>query len=100
MEIDEAQARVVREIFDRYAQRGESVGAIARALSERGVPTRTGAIGWSQSTIWGMLRNPAYAGQAAYGKTRVTDKRARLTRTTRQRGERHGGPACERVGPE
>jgi site-specific DNA recombinase len=101
LEIDETQARVVREIFARYAQDGESVGQIARALSERAVPTRTGAVGWSQSTIWGMLRNPAYAGQAAYGKTRrAGDKRARLTRTTRQRGERHGGPACERVEPE
>src|SRR5664279_380706 len=68
--------------------------------SEHAVPTRTGAAGWSQSTIWGMLRNPAYAGQAAYGKTRLTEKRARLTRSTRQRGERHGGPACERVESE
>ncbi|MGO9754185.1 MAG: recombinase family protein [Solirubrobacteraceae bacterium] len=101
LEIDECQAQIVREIFDRYARGSESVGAIARALSERGVPTRTGAAGWSQSTIWGMLRNPAYAGQAAYGKTRRTaEQRARLTRTTRQRGERHGGPACERVGSE
>jgi site-specific DNA recombinase len=100
LEIDECQAQIVREIFDRYAREGESVGAIARALSERAVPTRTGATGWSQATIWGMLRNPAYAGQAAYGKTRMTEKRARLTRTTRQRGERHGGQACERVGSE
>jgi site-specific DNA recombinase len=100
LEIDEAQARVVREIFDRYAREGESVGAITRALSERALPTRSGAAGWSQSTIWGMLRNPAYAGRAAYGKTRMTEKRARLTRTTRQRGERHGGPACERVASE
>ena len=99
-EIDETQARIVREIFDRYTQTGESVGAIARALTERAVPTRTGAAAWSQSTIWTMLRNPAYAGQAAYGKTRMTEKRARATRTTRQRGERHGGPACERVSAE
>nr|WP_249011272.1 recombinase family protein [Conexibacter sp. DBS9H8] len=99
-EIDETQARIVREIFDRYTQAGESVGAIARALTERAVPTRTGAAGWSQSTIWTMLRNPAYAGQAAYGKTRMTEKRARVTRTTRQRGERHGGAACERVSAE
>src|SRR5450755_730481 len=68
--------------------------------SEHAVPTRTGAAGWSQSTIWGMLRNPAYAGQAAYGKTRMTEKRARLTRSTRQRGERHGGPADRRVESE
>jgi site-specific DNA recombinase len=100
LEIDEAQAQVVREIFDRYARAGASVGQIARWLTERGVATRTGAAVWSQSTIWGMLRNPAYAGQAAYGKTRMTEGRARLTRTTRQRGERHGGQACERVDSE
>jgi site-specific DNA recombinase len=47
-----------------------------------------------------MLRNPAYAGQAAYGKTRMTEQRARLTRTMRQRGERYGGQACQRVGSE
>jgi site-specific DNA recombinase len=99
-EIDEARARVVREIFRRYAREGESVGAIARALSERGVATKSGGTGWNQSTIWGMLRNPAYAGQAAYGKTRVSDQPARLTRTTRQRGERHGRLACERVESE
>lgn len=100
LEIDETQAQVVREIFDRYAREGESVGAIARWLGERGVLTRTGASGWSQSTIWTMLRNPAYAGRAAYGKTRMVERRARVTRTTRQRGERHGGQACERVDPE
>ena len=100
LEIDEAQAPVVREIFDRYARESESVGQIARGLTERGVQTRTGAAGWSQSTIWTMLRNPAYAGRAAYGKTRMVERRARLTRTARQRGERQGGQACERVGPE
>jgi site-specific DNA recombinase len=99
-EIDEAQAQVVREIFRRYAHDGQSVGAIARALSERGVPTKTGRTGWNQGTIWGMLRNPAYAGQAAYGKKRVTEKPARLTRPLRQRGERHGRPAVERTAPE
>lgn len=50
--------------------------------------------------IWTMLRNPAYAGRAAYGKTRMVKHRARMTRTSRQRGERHGGQACERVDPE
>jgi site-specific DNA recombinase len=100
LEVDEAQARVVREIFDRYAKDAKSVGAIGRWLTERGVQTKTGATVWSQATIWGMLRNPAYAGRAAYGKTRMTDRHARPTRTSRQRGERHGGRACERVDPE
>ena len=37
-----------------------------------------------------MLRNPAYRGQAAYGKTKTADRHGGPTRTTRQRGERHG----------
>ena len=50
-------------------EEGESIGRIARWLTEQGVATRTGKTGWNTATIWGMLRNPAYAGQAAYGKT-------------------------------
>jgi site-specific DNA recombinase len=36
-----------------------------------------------------MLRNPAYRGQAAYGKTKVQDRHGKPTLTT-PRGERHG----------
>jgi site-specific DNA recombinase len=89
-EIDEAEAQVVREVFRRYTQTGESIAQIARALSEQGVPTRTGKQVWDRSTVWGMLRNPAYRGQAAFGKTRTADRHGRPTRTTRARGERHG----------
>ncbi len=45
---------------------------------------------WDRSTVWGMLRNPAYRGQAAYGKTKIADRHGKPTRTTRARGERHG----------
>jgi len=64
------------------------------------VPTRTGKTGWNPATIWGMLRNPAYAGQAAFGKTHVTGAPARMTRPARQRGERSGRAARERVASE
>ena len=37
-----------------------------------------------------MLRNPAYQGQAAFGKTKTAERHGGPTRTTRQRGERHG----------
>jgi site-specific DNA recombinase len=37
-----------------------------------------------------MLRNPAYRGQAAFGKTKTDERHGGPTRTTRQRGERHG----------
>src|SRR5215218_6262626 len=89
-EIDEAQAQVVREIFDRYTQDGESIGQLARWLTEQQIPTRTAKANWDRSTVWGMLRNPAYRGQAAFGKTQSSGRHGKLTRTTRARGERHG----------
>ena len=89
-EINESEAEVVREIFRRYTEDGCSIGALARWLSEQGIPTRTGKAVWDRSTVWGMLRNPAYHGQAAYGKTKVVDRHGKPTRTTRARGERRG----------
>ncbi len=89
-EICETDADVVREIFHRYTQAGESVADIARWLSESDTLTKTGKQVWDRSTIWGMLCNPAYQGKAAYGKTKMSDRHGKPTRTTRARGERHG----------
>jgi hypothetical protein len=61
-EIDEGEAEIVREIFGRYTERGESIADIARALSKNGVLHRTGKHVWDRSTVWAMLRNPAYHG--------------------------------------
>src|SRR5450755_4496419 len=89
-EIDAAQAEVVREVFARYINDSVSIGEIARWLSERGVPTRTGKAVWDRSSVWGILRNTAYRGQAAFGKTKTLERHGKPTRTTRARGERHG----------
>jgi site-specific DNA recombinase len=99
-EIDELEAPIVREIFARYVEQRESIVQIARSLSEQGVPTRTGTPCWGPSTIWAILRNPAYTGQAAYGRRRVTGARAKPLRVTRQRGGHSGRSAYEHVGPE
>jgi site-specific DNA recombinase len=99
-EIDETEAPVVREIFRRYVEDGESIAKIARWLSAQGVPTRTDRSGWNNATIWGMLRNPAYAGQAAYGKTHATGEPVRATRLARLRGQRSGRVSREGVAPE
>src|SRR5450755_4781930 len=89
-EIDELEAQVVRDVFDRYVEQGASIGELARWLTGRGVPTKTGKAVWDRSTVWAMLRNPAYRGQAAFGKTKTAERHGGPTRTTRQRGERHG----------
>jgi site-specific DNA recombinase len=89
-EIEETEAQVVRELFRRYTEDGCSIADLARWLTGQGIPTRKGKAVWDRSTVWGMLRNPAYRGQAAYGKTKVTDRHGKPTRTTRARGERRG----------
>ncbi len=99
-EVDEAEAPVVREIFRRYLEEDESIAKIGRWLTAQGVPTRTRATGWNNATIWGMLRNPAYAGQAAYGKTRTTGEIVRATRQARLRGQRSTHISREEVAPE
>jgi site-specific DNA recombinase len=89
-EIDAAQAEVVREVFARYVQDGTSIGELARWLTKRSVPTRTGKATWDRSSVWAMLRNTAYRGRAAFGKTRTLERHGKPTRSTRARGERHG----------
>jgi site-specific DNA recombinase len=49
-----------------------------RRLARLEVPTQTGLKRWDRSTIWGLLTNPAYQGQAAYGKTRRGERQPRL----------------------
>src|SRR5215471_1741076 len=83
-EVIEAEAAVVRLVYDAYTVQGLSIGAIARLLNERQIPTRTRTARWERSTVWGMLRNPAYQGRACFGKTE-TRPRQRITRRTRQR---------------
>jgi DNA invertase Pin-like site-specific DNA recombinase len=65
--------------------RGLSIGAITRLLNEKGVPTRKGISRWERSTVWAMLRNPAYKGTACFNKTK-SSKRQRITRPIRSRG--------------
>jgi len=43
-------------------------------------------LGWDRTTIWGLLKNPAYEGQAAFGKTRAGELRPRL--------REHAGRRC------
>src|SRR5580704_4881847 len=83
-EVIETEAKVVRTVFEIYTQQGLSINAIARLLNERQIATRTGKGRSERSTVWGMLRNPAYRGIACYGKTEQRP-RLRITRPLRQR---------------
>jgi site-specific DNA recombinase len=81
----EAEARVVRHVYEIYTVKGLSIGAITRELNDQGVATRKPGARWERSMVWAMLRNPAYRGIACFGKTR-TATRQRTTRALRLRG--------------
>jgi site-specific DNA recombinase len=85
-EIVEDEATVVREVFRRYAEDQHSIAELTRWLSTHGVLTRTGKDRWDRSTVWAMLRNPAYAGRAGYLKTGRIDGTPVLNRTARLQG--------------
>ena len=87
-DIVEREATVVRELFRRYVEENESIAGLTRYLGEQGIATSTGKSRWDRSTVWGMLRNPAYCGRAAFGKTRQQDTRAKVTRPVRRCGKR------------
>ena len=55
-----------------------SIGEVCRRLRQHGFLTRSGKPAWDRTTVWGILKNPAYVGTAAFGKTRIGAMRERL----------------------
>src|SRR5246127_668820 len=51
-EVHEAEAEIVRMMFDAYTRQGLGLSAIARLLNERHIPPRTPTSRWERSTIW------------------------------------------------
>jgi len=85
-EVIEHEAALVAEMFRRYADDGASIADLARWLTGQGAPTRTGKHRWDRSVVWAMLRNPAYAGTAVFGKTLATSGTPGLNRVARLQG--------------
>ena len=72
------EAKVVRQVFQWIAAEGHSISWVCKRLRESKIPTKTGKSWWDRSVVWAMLKNPAYKGMAAFGKTRVGDRRPAL----------------------
>jgi site-specific DNA recombinase len=72
------EARVVRQIFAWVGGDRLTIGEVCRRLTQAGERTRTGKTVWDRSVVWGILKNPAYQGTAAFGKTRLEPLRPRL----------------------
>src|SRR5690349_3191571 len=67
-EIDEDAARIVRQIFTWVGHERLTLAGVCRRLLGNGIPSPTGRRHWSRAMIHTMLLNPAYAGQAIYGR--------------------------------
>src|SRR5256712_93324 len=72
------EARVIRQVFDWVGHHRLTIGEVCRRLTQTGEVTRTGKTVWDRSVVWGILKNPAYQGAAAFGKTRQEPLRPRL----------------------
>ena len=70
--VNEEQAQTVRRIYELFL-RGETPCGIARQLTAEGVPTPSGAQGWSRHTVKSILTNEKYKGDALLQKVFTVD---------------------------
>jgi site-specific DNA recombinase len=74
--VNEAEAQVVRLIFEWFTHDRVAIDGIARKLNEMGVPARRSGK-WNRSVIHKMLQREAYAGAWYYGKHRWVNEGGR-----------------------
>jgi DNA invertase Pin-like site-specific DNA recombinase len=90
LKINEAEANVVRMVFDMYVNKDMGRVNIAHHLNELKIPTRTGAL-WSQDTLKTMLANDHYIGKVRWNWrktiTVVEDGEIKKVRPQTQVGE-------------
>src|SRR5262249_2278250 len=77
-QVQAEEARVVRRVFEWVGREGGSLREVCRRLHHGGISTPKGKGVWGRSSIAAMLKNPAYKGAAAYGRTRVGPRLPRL----------------------
>jgi site-specific DNA recombinase len=84
-EIVPNEAQTVRQVFEWVGEKRVSLHEVCRRLKQQGIPTRCGKATWDAKTIHGLLNNPAYRGQAAFGKTHLGPPHAALRLFRNQR---------------
>ena len=70
-EIHEDESDVIRKIFFWVGRKRLSIGEARRRLKNMKILSPKGKDYWDRSVIWLILKNPAYKGQAAFGKTKM-----------------------------
>ncbi len=75
--LEPVEAAVVSEVFATSLQEGQSLIGVTKRLMALQVPTPSGHLRWNQSTVRGILANPAYVGMVYIGLTRPTQAHQR-----------------------
>jgi site-specific DNA recombinase len=106
--VNEPEANVVRDIYQRYAD-GEGFKAIAHALNAAALPSprpqRGRPSGWDPGTVRAVLKRPLYRGVVVYNRTKKRDKDgSRYVGRQPKRPEaewiRHDRPELRLIAPE
>jgi site-specific DNA recombinase len=71
------EAALVAQLFDWYLEPRATLYQLTARLAGLGVVTPTGKPRWTVASVRGILRNPAYAGQALTNRTRPAPARRR-----------------------
>lgn len=70
-EVIEEEAEVIRKIFNWVGKERLTIGQVSQRLKQEQIPTKKGKSYWDRGTIYYMLKNPAYKGQAAFGRKKT-----------------------------
>lgn len=79
--IDESEAAVVRMIYSSYSQGELSLCGLAKVLQQQGIPTASGNVIWSVSSLRAILRQPAYLGKVYACRYRYREPKIRRSAT-------------------
>ena len=71
----------MRRVYEMYTVQGLSIGEITRRLNAESIPTRKVSARWERSTVWAVLRNPAYRGIACFARRAPLRGRGVCTRS-------------------
>lgn len=71
-------AAAVRQMFSWIGVDRLSIRQVCKRLEKQGIASPSGKGWWNRGTVAAILRNPAYMGQAAYGRRRSGEMRKRL----------------------
>jgi len=96
-------AAIVAQMFEWVGRDRLSIGEVCRRLKQLGTSSPRGKAWWDRTSVWAILKNPAYSGLAAFGKTRAGQRRLQLrpsrgcSKTPRRAESTYDTTAAEQV---